>query len=49
MTEQAEQALDAGESLNCIFGASLKDEPTKRSKDKVRISSRTHCTPNIDS
>jgi hypothetical protein len=37
MTEQAEQALDAGESLNCIFGASLKDEPTKRSKDKVRV------------
>jgi hypothetical protein len=28
---------DAGEMLNMIFGASLKDEPTKLSKDKVRV------------
>jgi len=28
---------DAGESLNMIFGASLKDEPTKLTKDKVRV------------
>jgi len=28
---------DAGESLNMIFGASLKDEPTKVTKDKVRV------------
>jgi len=37
MVNEAEQLLDAGLSLNCIFGASLKDEPTKRSKDKVRV------------
>lgn len=27
----------AGESLNCIFAASLKDEPTPVTKDKVRV------------
>jgi len=28
---------DSGEMLNMIFGASLKDEPTKITKDKVRV------------
>ena len=29
--------IDAGDHPNLIFGASLKDEPTKRTKDKVRV------------
>lgn len=31
------EKADRGETLNQIFGASLKDEPTKMSKDKVRV------------
>nr|APG77928.1 hypothetical protein 1 [Beihai picorna-like virus 34] len=32
-----EAKLLAGESINTVFKASLKDEPTKMSKDKVRV------------
>jgi hypothetical protein len=32
-----ETKLLAGESINTVFKASLKDEPTKLSKDKVRV------------
>jgi hypothetical protein len=32
-----EQELLAGRSINTIFKASLKDEPTKMTKDKVRV------------
>jgi len=32
-----EARLAAGESINTIFKASLKDEPTKLNKDKVRV------------
>ena len=32
-----EAKLLAGESINAIFKASLKDEPTKMTKDKVRV------------
>jgi len=32
-----EKCLLAGESVNAIFKASLKDEPTKMTKDKVRV------------
>lgn len=32
-----EEALLRGESINAIFKGSLKDEPTKETKDKVRV------------
>jgi len=32
-----EAKLSAGESINTVFKGSLKDEPTKMSKDKVRV------------
>jgi hypothetical protein len=32
-----EEKLLSGQSINAIFKASLKDEPTKMSKDKVRV------------
>jgi len=35
--EKMEKQLLAGKSINTIFKASLKDEPTKMSKDKVRV------------
>jgi len=35
--ERVTALVDAGEHPNLIFGASLKDEPTKRTKDKVRV------------
>jgi hypothetical protein len=35
--KRMEQTLLAGKSINAIFKASLKDEPTKLSKDKVRV------------
>jgi hypothetical protein len=35
--ERVTALIDAGEHPNLIFGASLKDEPTKRTKDKVRV------------
>jgi len=37
MVSVAEEHLDNNLSLNCIFGSSLKDEPTKITKDKVRV------------
>lgn len=35
--KKMEAKLLAGESINTIFKASLKDEPTKMTKDKVRV------------
>jgi len=35
--EKMEARLRRGESINTIFKASFKDEPTKMSKDKVRV------------
>ncbi len=35
--KKMEDKLLAGESINAIFKASLKDEPTKMTKDKVRV------------
>jgi hypothetical protein len=35
--EYALAQLRAGKSINAIFGSSLKDEPTKVTKDKVRV------------
>jgi len=35
--KKMEAKLLAGESINTVFKASLKDEPTKISKDKVRV------------
>jgi hypothetical protein len=37
LAEELEERADEGIFLNQIFGSSLKDEPTKISKDKVRV------------
>lgn len=35
--DEAMECLDRGESANLIFNSALKDEPTKLSKEKVRV------------